>query len=340
MKRRRHTRNGVTIIELLVVIAIIGVLVAILLPAVQQAREAARRTQCRNNLKQIGVALHSYHSAHRLFPPGYVCQQDFLGSSQKNQWAWSALLLPYLDQPSLHGDIDFSEFVRDDSGDVSTAIESNQDVAELSLPIFRCPSDVAPERIDRTCPFNPSVEFGVSSYSASSGITLMGLPCWGLPPSPLKASPPSMSMNFHPLPVPCEFPEGIFYINSRHSVADITDGTSNTIAIGETSWKWHFQMCRSATVAEPYGGTTWAGVAHCANQEHVTSVTSLPFNNEFDEVFSFGFSSPHTGGVFFLMADGAVKFIGNGIDNAKSAPFGILQWLSSRNQQEIISGFL
>lgn len=339
MKKILRFRSGVSLIELLVVIGVISVLVALLLPAVQLAREAARRAQCRNNLKQIGVALHGYHSAHKLFPPGYICQQDFLGSSQRNQWGWSALLLPYLNQAALYETADFSAFVRDDAGDVSPAVESNQDIAELPLPMFRCPSDVAPEQIDRSCPFNPSVKFGVSNYSASSGITLMGLPCWGLPTVAAPVSAGSATAYFHPLPVPCEYPEGIFYINSSHSISHVSDGTSNTFAIGETSWKWHYQTCRSATIPEPFGGTTWAGVAHCANQEHVTSVTSLPFDNEFDEVFSFGFSSPHVGGVFFLMADGAVRFVGDSINNVKSPPYGVLQWLSSRNGQETTDGF-
>ena len=339
MNRSIQFRSGITLIELLVVLAVIGVLVALLLPAVQQAREAARRTQCRNNLKQIGVALHNYHSAHRLFPPGYVCQQEFLGASQRNQWGWAALLLPFLDQTVLHGVADFSEFVRDDTGDIGPDVESNQDIAEVALPMFRCPSDVAPERIDRTCPFNPSVRFGVSNYSACSGITLMELPCWGLPTSPLRASLFTSQRYFHPLPVPCEYPEGIFYINSSHSVTDIVDGTSNTIAVGETSWKWHYQMCRSAAVPEPFGGTTWAGVAHCANQEQVTSVTGLPYNNEFDELFSFGFSSPHVGGVLFLFADGAVRFISNSVDNRKSPPYGALQWLSSSDGEEVVGSF-
>src|SRR6266487_2467467 len=101
--RAVYRRLGFTLIELLVVIAIIAVLVALLLPAVQQAREAARRSQCRNNLKQIGLALHDYHSTHNVFPPGYVAGAAYPATS--NGWSWCAQLLPYLDQASLYHSI-------------------------------------------------------------------------------------------------------------------------------------------------------------------------------------------------------------------------------------------
>ena len=343
MMLNRRLQTGFTLIELLVVIAIIGILIALVLPAVQAAREAARRAQCRNNLKQIGLALHNYHEAHSVFPPGFICQQHFLGSSQQNQWSWGAMLLPYLDENDLYNKIDFNTFVWDDTGDVSPEIESNQDVAEQLVAAFRCPTDVAPERVDRTCPFNPKANYGISNYSASSGITLMDLPCWGLAPL-LRANSVGSArggsgtpMNFNPIPQPCAYPEGIFYINSSHSASDISDGLSQTFAIGETTWKYHYQRCVSDIAFEPHGGTSWAGVSQAGRQEHVTAVTRLPFNNEFDEIYSHGFSSRHSGGAFFLMADGAVRFISDNIDNNKLPPYGVFQWLSTRHHEEDVT---
>lgn len=99
-------RRGFTLIELLVVIAIIAVLVALLLPAVQQAREAARRSSCKNNMKQLGLALHNYHDTHFSFPPGYLDQDSYGGFGfvdiNQGHWAWSASLLPFLDQAPLY----------------------------------------------------------------------------------------------------------------------------------------------------------------------------------------------------------------------------------------------
>ena len=121
-------RSGFTLIELLVVIAIISVLIALLLPAVQQAREAARRTQCLNHLKQIGLALHNYEDAHRLFPPGWV-------SSDTNGFSWMARILPQLDQGNLFQKIDFTQ--------ASHASPPNLSVLQTPLNFFRCPTDTA-----------------------------------------------------------------------------------------------------------------------------------------------------------------------------------------------------
>ena len=204
----RRMQTGFTLIEVLVVIAIMAILIALLLPAIQAAREAARRTQCRNNLKQIGIALHNYQESHKVFPPGYVCQQHFLGSSQQNQWGWAAFILPHMDQKDLYDKIDFENFVWNDIGDTSTAIETNQDAAEQLVASYRCPSDTAPERVDRTCPGNPKANYGISSYTACSGIRLMHLPCWGLASLQIgglqiRGSDP---MYFHPIPQPCDYP--------------------------------------------------------------------------------------------------------------------------------------
>jgi len=123
-----HRRRGFTLIELLVVIAIIAVLVAILLPAVQQARESARRSQCQNNLKQFGIALHSYHETHGTFPPGTVN-----GPASTNWWGWNAFVLPYLDQATTYNALQ-------PDGATMPAATSNP-LFQKTYNVYRCPSD-------------------------------------------------------------------------------------------------------------------------------------------------------------------------------------------------------
>src|SRR5690242_2517716 len=130
----RASRTGFTLIELLVVIAIIGVLIGLLLPAVQKVREAAARTQCVNNLKQIGLACHSYHDANNSFPPGYIDGNPAGPSTPDNDvgpgWGWAAFLLPYVEQQNLYKQINFSQGV---------ATGSNAALAQLPLKVYQCP---------------------------------------------------------------------------------------------------------------------------------------------------------------------------------------------------------
>src|SRR6516162_8749056 len=162
-------RPAFTLIELLVVIAIIAVLIALLLPAVQSAREAARRAQCTNNLKQIGLALHNYHQALDAFPPGYVSsvdrtvlnacdmdQEDQHGVDLGTGWAWGAMILPYLEQQPLYNSINFN---------LSVAFHQNDTCSLTALSVYLCPTDPGPSTVpvfeDPPDPNNPG------SYSSS-----------------------------------------------------------------------------------------------------------------------------------------------------------------------------
>src|ERR1700676_3210772 len=129
-------KTGFTLIELLVVIAIIGILIALLLPAVQQVREAASKLQCANNLKQIGLALHSYHDANKQFPPGYIDGNTNPASTPDNDvgpgWGWAAFLLPYLEERNVFTQINFSQRI---------GVGVNAQISQQPLTFYQCPSD-------------------------------------------------------------------------------------------------------------------------------------------------------------------------------------------------------
>ncbi len=184
----RRQNQGFTLIELLVVIAIISVLIALLLPAVQAAREAARRAQCVNNLKQIGLALHNYHAAMDTFPPGYVSTIDMrvtdaCNMDQENQqgkastcgtgWAWGSMILPFLEQQPLYNSINFN---------LSVAYADNNTCSLTALTVYLCPSDDGPSVVpvfeDPPDPANPG------SYNASHIVDTLSrgnyVGMWGL----------------------------------------------------------------------------------------------------------------------------------------------------------------
>ena len=143
MRRDSRRRLGFTLIELLVVIAIIAILIALLLPAVQQAREAARRTQCKNNLKQIGLAMHNYHDVYTTFPPGHMFDTTIPGGNANSfqhpeMWAWGAFILPFVDQAPLFNQLNVSQ------RRLTDLLAEGPDVAaliQIPLSVYHCPSD-------------------------------------------------------------------------------------------------------------------------------------------------------------------------------------------------------
>jgi prepilin-type N-terminal cleavage/methylation domain-containing protein/prepilin-type processing-associated H-X9-DG protein len=158
-------RPGFTLIELLVVISVIGILIALLLPAVQSAREAARRSTCQNHLRQLALGLHNYHDQHRCLPPGAIIR----GPSQStlSGWGWAAMLLPQLEQSALYRTCDFSR---------PTATGTNRPLIQSTLAIMRCPSDIAPDVIDCEITGYPDVKVAAGNYVASDAL-LSGLSC-------------------------------------------------------------------------------------------------------------------------------------------------------------------
>ncbi|MCI0461740.1 MAG: DUF1559 domain-containing protein [Gemmataceae bacterium] len=242
MRQIHAPRPAFTLIELLVVIAIIGILIGLLLPAVQQVREAAARTECQNNLKQIGLALHSYHGVHKKFPPAYLTTNPRLdgtaygisyGDDNRNGppgWAWGTLLLPFLEQNSL-----YTRFRLD----LPCWAPENSVPARMKVAVFLCPSasggsdgfDVQRQGSDirHGVPFTPTIFFAHSHYVTNAGIHQP----WG--------RTLAYSYDFDiPEPIPTNGNrlariDGPFYRNSKTTALSVTDGLSNTIFIGEHS---------------------------------------------------------------------------------------------------------
>ncbi len=290
-KRRGSNRNGCgfrrafTLIELLVVITIIGILVALLLPAVQAAREAARRSSCTNNLKQLGLAMHGYHDALGSFPPGYIYV-----ARDVEEWAWPVFLFPYMEEGNRHKILDVND------GRLTDAIRAPALRRHLqdTIPILRCPSDggggllpVKSRKFDDGAAGIAGFEPAVSNY-----VGVLGL-------YDLAGNYPN---------------NGVFYGNSGVSTGDITDGTSHTLAVGERD-----ADCSSAAWC---GNKNPAG--NRADGIYFTvGRVSVPINAGTLDCEE-GFNSPHPGGGNFLLCDGSVRFLSETIDFG-TGPLGMTE---------------
>lgn len=277
--KRVSSRSGFTLIELLVVIAIIAILIALLLPAVQQAREAARRSECKNKLKQIGLALHNYHETSGAFPSGWIGvdrasgNHDFEGH---NGFGWGVMILPQLDQAPL-----FKKFNKN----LSLVDPVNSPLLIEVLPAYRCPSDNAEDVWDLAEEGNPTnilATVSSSNYVASWGTTELDTACT-----------PG---------VPCRG-DGVFYLNSRIRFRDLKDGSSNTFFVGER--RHNVQLDYNAT----WVGNIPGGEESLARFLGVADHTPNHPSSHMED-----FSSWHTGGIHMLMGDGRVRFITENID--------------------------
>jgi prepilin-type N-terminal cleavage/methylation domain-containing protein len=307
----RARRTGFTLIELLVVIAIIAILIALLLPAVQQAREAARRTQCKNNLKQVGLALHNYHDTMDCFPYGH--QQEVTGASHRRD-CWYQRVLPYVEQTALYNayETDKTEYIHNIAASATVGYIAKQPIA-----MFSCPSD----------PTNPG--FGASgsttafqgNYVVSAGPGNVTSIANGVVTITDRDVGASLDAG------------GLFCKNKKLGISACTDGTSNTLLASEG-------LIRGNTGSATWGelGGYWGGAPHGA---YGFSVGEPPNSPVADRVYSckattlpgapknapcengnagglagrYAFArSYHTGGVTVTMADGAVRFVSDNID--------------------------
>lgn len=283
-------RRGFTLIELLVVIAIIAVLIALLLPAVQQAREAARRSQCVNNLKQLGLALHNYHDTFNVFPPGWIGVQNNVSHMEGNSgFAWGAHLLPQIDQGPLYSRLNFNRECYDPA--------FNSLALTTVLPAFRCPSDPSPDRWDIAEEDDPSTilaRLPTANYVGSFGTEGPEEVCDGAP------FPNAQCRG-----------DGVFSHNSSTRLRDIVDGSSNTVFLGE-----HRTDTRAATIAATgmEWHSTWVGYVAEGEEAAARFLGVADHTPNHRSLHLEDFSSWHTGGTHFLFGDGRVKFISENID--------------------------
>jgi prepilin-type N-terminal cleavage/methylation domain-containing protein len=313
-KQSSRTR-GFTLIELLVVIAIIAILIALLLPAVQQAREAARRTQCKNNLKQLALAFHNYLDVHGIFPPGLTqmtsasgCNAACPDSPIHKPWHWSAFLLPFIDQANMYNALDFN--LSPQRGVTDTPDTGNARLLATDSPLAHCPSDVA---ISSAKP-----QSGMDPYWPDAVCTTSYVGCMG--PWPISDSVCGDYLGL-----------GMLYFNSRVKIRDVTDGTSNTILLGET-----YSSNQSSVVN--FTGTAgavdhngfWYGRGNFAQDGGSGQLSAMrsaagrinpPFNS--GNVFRRAFKSMHVGGAHFALSDGSVRFISETIDYNGQAAAGV-----------------
>jgi prepilin-type N-terminal cleavage/methylation domain-containing protein/prepilin-type processing-associated H-X9-DG protein len=276
-------QKAFTLIELLVVIAIIGTLIGLLLPAIRAVREASRRTQCANHVRQIGLSIHNFEAGRRRFPAGYEATMPYFdGASDTSPgWGWSAAILPQLEETSVFKRIDFSLPIAD---------PANAAAARALIPLYHCPSDIAPE----TAIAVPDDLGNSLVMAAPSGYAA----CVGGDESDTTA----------------QTGDGIFFRNSQTRVSEIKDGTSKTILIGERAWAnangvWagavRNGVCRrGAENPCPGAGAASSPAATLVlAHSHLNNATS-DTDGGLDD-----FSSRHFDGSNFVFADGSVHFV-------------------------------
>ncbi len=303
---QKQTRVGFTLIELLVVIAIIAILIALLLPAVQQAREAARRSTCKNNLKQLGIALHNYHETHKRFPCTIHTNKTWSSINSDHGGSWLVQLLPFLEQSTLYNVLDFN---LDPSHQAQTA--GGQYAYTVEIPAFICPSDTHEGfwtngmSVDGT---TNGQKRAVSNYSASMG-SQQNTP-GGTHNNYFGHGPVTRADTMNPR----EISGVIGHMSWAARIHDITDGTTNTIALGEVRPECSDHVRNGwMHVNSMYTGT---GVAinfdTCEDSPGAASGTPNWFTGQWGN--SQGFKSKHVGGAHFLLCDGSARFLSENID--------------------------
>lgn len=321
-KPRLKRCGGFTLIELLVVIAIIAVLIALLLPAVQQAREAARRSQCKNNLKQLGLAMHNYHDTFSTFSAGNWGATDLVAYQTCTNWR--TMILPYLDQAPVYNQLNFN------TGSFrANSYAGNEVLIGLSMPVFLCPSS----------PIDPFDNTESTWSNTQRGLNHQYVGIQGAAP-PV----PGAATGYRDCGHGWSCNNGMLASNVNRRMRDVVDGTSNTIIIAEQSGYTNKRVLNSNYYGGWFGARSFNSVGGptCSDlwQAGTTCVRFAPNSN----VVQTGandtkyrnntmINSMHVGGIQVLLADGSVHFLSDNID------FNTLKKLCIRNDGEPVGEF-
>ncbi len=328
----RRAKSAFTLIELLVVIAIIAILVALLLPAVQQAREAARRSSCKNNLKQLGLALHNYHDTFTLFPHN---THAFGNNNTGCGPSWLVRLLPYLDQGAAYSQLDFvtaSDWTMQYQSSANAAV-----VAQLRVPGLDCPSSPLPNTRSQATIANGTVVYQVPNYVAINGSYFQGGTTTVIATPNDAATSPYGNTVYNGV---------IIKAGGRGQAVrmkDITDGTSNTMIVAEQA-NYHYDAAntkRDLRSANFSGGAWAAGRPEASGW--TVNTTSIRFPINYRGALLDGMSqayhkhtllnSAHSGGVQTLLGDGSVRFLSENIN------FATLTALADRGDGTVVGDF-
>jgi prepilin-type N-terminal cleavage/methylation domain-containing protein/prepilin-type processing-associated H-X9-DG protein len=340
MFRRKH---GFTLIELLVVIAIIAILIGLLLPAVQKVREAAARARCQNNLKQLALANHAYADAKGALPPGLTgiattydpSTTAFSGSDSGNggqakrlapDWAWTAFVLPYMEQTAIYSQLGVDTYSTPTNNAINAAIDPNfRTLLGTKLASYICPSDAKPSpTADRfikigatpTAPATSANSFvdknnngynnvvALQNYVGNMGRGRDALTCCGV------ARWYQMNVGL--------WTEGPFNVNSKTKLVGITDGTSNTILLGERAWSYVAGGSeQTSSAAGLYVTVCSKNPSEGHGASHALGISgdgiNYPYNNR--QMSAGIFTSRHTGGANFALCDGSIRYISENIDH-------------------------
>jgi prepilin-type N-terminal cleavage/methylation domain-containing protein len=274
----RHDFRGFSLVELLVAMGVIAVLVTMLLPAVQNVREAARRTQCKNNLRQVSLALQSYYSSYECLPPGTVNGTGpILNRPQGYHHGWLTVLLPYLEAGPLSAQIDPAAGIYE---------ERHAAVRSVVLPVLLCPSDKAERHSDR----DDDIAAALTNFAGVHD----------------------------PREVPIDVTNhGVLFLNSRVHYADVPDGTAHTVFVGEFLRKADDLGWASGTRATLRNGGMPDGIpGGNVYSDRTTLVNSLETLARIDPLLGVGsFGSAHSGGAHYAMGDASVRFLSAGVSS-------------------------
>lgn len=302
MKSASIMRRGFTLVELLVVIAIIGILIGMLLPAVQQVREAARRIQCANNVRQLGLAVLNYESAHMHFPSGWTTGNE-MDPLEEPGWGWSAQLLPHIEGNNIYSRIDMTVAIDD---------HDHEDIIQTVIPVFLCSSDPANDvqNMDVHIEEDDHDHDHFVAQDDDDDHDHEGL--W------------ASRSNYSGMFGSGELDEdhllegnGAFFANSWLSISQFSDGTSNTIIIGERT--------------NEHGPISWVGMVPelDAPVARIVGAADHPLSDEHGHLEDF--ASNHPGGINVVLGDGSTHFVSRDIS------LQVYQALATRDGGEVVS---